>query len=1502
MAEQVDGSIVIDTEIKTEGLEAGSTEMLDAIKSLSFAVKQLRKDLNASLGQQLKPEIDTDTAENQVTELREKVRELEEALAELRKADGVDLTRPQAEVGDAKVDKHNAPPNTTRKKDDSVAGTTLAKQLAQVEKSIAAQEEKLAAAKAKLKEYYAELAKIKASTDDMLKNSANEEQRKNTREIEQIEIDNLNAKYRSRLNTVNQITEELEEQRRQHAAISEQIAQQQARASAPPTAGPAEEARRVKKELPKASEQASRLRSIFSKIGSSAGSAAKNVAGKLVSGLKSAVSHMGRLFTTGKKCDSTFRSIIAAAKRIAPALLAARGAIGILRKAINAYLAANQGLATQLSNCWTSLGNILGPVINRMISLISSAVAYFTAFLKLLGVTGKAASTEIGNAGGAAADEAQELKKQLASFDDLNVLQDNDSGSGGGGGGAGGGAAPEITDVQLPDWAALLVEQLKSGKWAEAATILTEQLNSMVAEVDWAGIGDKIGYYLDGALTFLSAAILGFNWYDLGADLAIGVNHIIENVNWRNLGTLLGAKFRILIEGLGGFFATLDWASLGVALGDAFSSLWNAVKWDRVGKTLSDGLVGALTFLDTAINQVDWQGIGDDISTCLESIEWGDIWDALVDTLKDALSAIKAILSGLPSEIKTVGAAFSAWKISSKLMADLRYIFNLPPSLQIGVSLAVTGIVTEVSGIVDAVKTELGDLNFAEIIIGGGLTTGGGALIGSSLGSAILGGALGGIVAGIPAFGVGVYDEFKNGLNWLNASLTAAGSTAAGAGIGAIIGSCGGPIGTGIGALIGLAVGLVVDGVALLCDKWDAIKDHLHTFFTKTIPGLWNDFMGWLSNIPNKLAEIFLSIPDKIEKWFSDLWQPIKDFDWGGLGYNIGQWFAGAVKDAYTFVTETIPSKAGELWESIKSGFSTFFTETLPRFFTETIPSVVSDVADFFKELPTKIKERFNAAKDGFVNIGRSIIDGIKEGWESVWDAIKEFVGGFVQGFKDALGIHSPSTVFAEIGRYLIDGLFGGIRDAWGSITKFFDGALNKLKTGIGNAWENIKTGTANAWGAIKEKISGAWDGIKTNTANAYNAVKSGISTAWDSVKSWTSSKWSAVKNTVDTAWDSIKTKTATIGANVTDGVSTVWTSVKGFIASNLTKARDAASTAWTSIQATTSTTSAKIAASASAAWSGVKTSVSSNLNGANTDAGTAWKSMGATVSNTLKDIGTNVTNKFGDVYATVKDKTESVSRTPKAEFDTVKNSMTTKMGEALTLIKNQGWSGVGGSICDGIARGLDSSWTWLKNKVSNLARGLLNAAKSALGIHSPSRAFRDEVGLNIGYGVGEGVSDSEPAIMKSVSEVADAIAEEFNSGDYKARKLLPITEIDGSLTSFSDKISEGFTNLLDRLQAIADRVTFRVPTVVGRAVPYQVASIDAAHPRGAVPGGITDSGVAGLVSDIISSNMAGHEATVAVLREILEAVLGISLDDATVYAAVERQRRKMSAVRGVAL
>ena len=56
---------------------------------------------------------------------------------------------------------------------------------------------------------------------------------------------------------------------------------------------------------------------------------------------------------------------------------------------------------------------------------------------------------------------------------------------------------------------------------------------------------------------------------------------------------------------------------------------------------------------------------------------------------------------------------------------------------------------------------------------------------------------------------------------------------------------------------------------------------------------------------------------------------------------------------------------------------------------------------------------------------------------------------------------------------------------------------------------------------------------------------------------------------------------------------------------------------------------------------------------------------------------------------------------------------------------------------------------------------------------------------------------------------------------------------------------------------------------------------------------------VALVMDDFIDSNIAGHEATVAVLREILSAVLGISIGDDVIADAVSRANTRKSIMRG---
>ena len=79
----------------------------------------------------------------------------------------------------------------------------------------------------------------------------------------------------------------------------------------------------------------------------------------------------------------------------------------------------------------------------------------------------------------------------------------------------------------------------------------------------------------------------------------------------------------------------------------------------------------------------------------------------------------------------------------------------------------------------------------------------------------------------------------------------------------------------------------------------------------------------------------------------------------------------------------------------------------------------------------------------------------------------------------------------------------------------------------------------------------------------------------------------------------------------------------------------------------------------------------------------------------------------------------------------------------------------IGSNIVSGIWNGISSGWNWLTNKISSLANSLLDAAKDALGINSPSKEFADEVGRWIMPGVGKGLDKSMPATLKDMKAKA---------------------------------------------------------------------------------------------------------------------------------------------------
>ena len=82
----------------------------------------------------------------------------------------------------------------------------------------------------------------------------------------------------------------------------------------------------------------------------------------------------------------------------------------------------------------------------------------------------------------------------------------------------------------------------------------------------------------------------------------------------------------------------------------------------------------------------------------------------------------------------------------------------------------------------------------------------------------------------------------------------------------------------------------------------------------------------------------------------------------------------------------------------------------------------------------------------------------------------------------------------------------------------------------------------------------------------------------------------------------------------------------------------------------------------------------------------------------------------------------------------------------------------VGKAIVEGIWDGIAGAADWLVGKVTGFFDDIVGGVKDFLGIASPSKLFRDEIGRNIGLGVAAGLEDSEDEAVKAASNLAEAV------------------------------------------------------------------------------------------------------------------------------------------------
>lgn len=117
----------------------------------------------------------------------------------------------------------------------------------------------------------------------------------------------------------------------------------------------------------------------------------------------------------------------------------------------------------------------------------------------------------------------------------------------------------------------------------------------------------------------------------------------------------------------------------------------------------------------------------------------------------------------------------------------------------------------------------------------------------------------------------------------------------------------------------------------------------------------------------------------------------------------------------------------------------------------------------------------------------------------------------------------------------------------------------------------------------------------------------------------------------------------------------------------------------------------------------------------------------------------------------------------------------------------------VGEMLAAGMAVGIDEGSGDVEKSARNLAKVSVDATKDKLGIHSPSKVFKDEIGKHIVGGVIKGIEAEVPKLKKTMKKMSEEAVKA--AGEVDAAK--------GGYSDASSAIMESITSGLDKRQEI---------------------------------------------------------------------------------------------------
>lgn len=481
---------------------------------------------------------------------------------------------------------------------------------------------------------------------------------------------------------------------------------------------------------------------------------------------------------------------------------------------------------------------------------------------------------------------------------------------------------------------------------------------------------------------------------------------------------------------------------------------------------------------------------------------------------------------------------------------------------------------------------------------------------------------------------------------------------------------------------------------------------------------------------------------------------------------------AGAGKlttENWNQLSDAIPGASGKLQEAMKKNgaYTGDFRDAMAKgeISAEEFNQAILDLGltDAAKEAATStstIEGAMGNLEASVVNVGMQILDSFKGPATQGISMLAEGIGGLPQAFKSMMGSMMPAlqkigsvmqASFVPVGQAIsgkllpaLQPFMQALQNLGSAIMPVLDAAFQALMPVLGS----LLAGLTQVGGTIMSTLTP----VINNLAAVFQTV---LPVIQQQFQTW----GTEIQNVINAVFPFIQTV-----------ITTVMNIINGIITTVLAALQGNWNGVWTGIQ--------NIAVRV---WNGIQNIVTAGMNAVSGVVSAVMNAISSTWSglwNTVKNLASSAWN--------------GITNAVRNGVNTVANTVSGIGGKIKGAFSNAGsWLvSAGNNIIQGLINGIKGAIGNAVAAVKNAASSIVNAAKSALGIHSPSRVFRDEVGKMIPAGLGVGVTMNEKLAVQPVQSMVSSLLPSSFTGSVSSPMASPVVLSDNSKPRVSAPIT----------------------------------------------------------------------------------------------------------------